>query len=258
MNRNERRRALNLAEKKIVGGVAPDNTDVFVLVALARELKRQIDGSKRSGNVDRAVQYFHSSIEGMIGKAGNVSIACKAGCSHCCNSWVSVNGLEVFHIARLVRQRGADAIDKVRLAHEATKAFGYDVRDKHPFPCAHLDDHRCSIYADRPLPCRVAASSDADVCARSYNNLSDEPIPSPALYRRGGSAYVIAMGLALRAAGLPDTAYEFHGALYRALTREGAEAAWLAGEDVFQGLLADPNNVLDNPHNRELYQLAFG
>lgn len=257
MNRNERRKAINLAGKKIVGGMAPDNADPFVLVALARELKAQIDGAKRSRNVDRAVQYFYKSVEGMIAKAGAVSIACGAGCSHCCNSWVSVNGLEALYIARLVRQKGPEAVEKVRLAHEATKTFAYDERDSHPTACPHLSNNTCSIYLQRPFPCRIAASSDAELCRRHYLEISGESIPAPPLYQRGGSAYAIAMGIALKAAGLPDTVYEFNGALYRALTRDNAEAEWLAGEDVFAGVLTDPNRTLDNPHNQALYELAF-
>jgi hypothetical protein len=47
-------------------------------------------------------------------------------------------------------------------------------------PCPALVDNLCSNYANRPNVCRSASSIDADVCKRSYVELSGEDIPTPA------------------------------------------------------------------------------
>jgi len=257
MSREDRRKALKLAEKALIGGLDATNTDPYVMVAYTREMHRLIENAKRSGNVDPVARYFYGKVDGTIKKAGNISIACTKGCSHCCNTWVGVNALEIFHIAKIVRQRPA-TVAKIKAAHEATKSHNLEIRFQHPFPCPLLENDACSIYLDRPHPCRFAASADADICARAYRNITDEAIPTPTLYRRGGSANAIAMVMALKAAGLSYRTYELNGALNRALEREDIETAWLGGEDVFAGLLIDPNNVFSNPNISALYDLAFG
>jgi hypothetical protein len=103
----------------------------------------------------------------------------------------------------------------------------------------------------------MAVSSDAEICARSYRNVTNEDIPTPILYLMGRGAYSMAFGCALRRAGLPVHAYEFNAGLARALERADAEGAWLAGEDIFSDVRRDPGDIFLDRRARMMYGLAF-
>jgi len=75
---------------------------------------------------------------------------------------------------------------------------------------------------------------------------------------RGRGAYQIALGVALRGAGLPHAYYELNAALNRALSRDDAEAAWLSGEDIFFVVQRDPSDILPHPQAAMIYSMAFG
>lgn len=190
----------------------------------------------------------------------DVPVACGKGCSHCCYVWVSVSAPEVLFIAKRLRRRpDAQAIrDKVVAAHLSTKDFGFEVRDEHPSPCPLLVNNLCSIYDIRPKACRLAPSGDAEVCARSYHNLSHEDIPMPMMHLMSRSYYGIALAAALKHSNLPHVSLEFNGALSRAFEIADAEARWLNGENIFDGVLCDPNDLLATDQQaRMLYEHAF-
>jgi hypothetical protein len=65
------------------------------------------------------------------------------------------------------------------------------------------------------------------------------------------------MATGLRHAGLSHRAYEFNGALSRALETDQAEHRWLAGEDIFAGIHCDPEDAFSNPQTQMLYRYAF-
>ena len=115
----------------------------------------------------------------------------------------------------------------------------------------------CSIYDSRPKVCRLAASADADICARTYHNITNEDVPTPMMYLVGRSAYAMVMAAGLRHAGLPHRGYEFNGALSRALETDQAEQRWLAGDDIFADVHRDPEDVFSNPQAQILYRYAF-
>lgn len=257
MNRAERRREEKLAEKALARGMEADNQNPYLMVALVRNLHDRLESAKRIGNVDPVVRYLFQNVEATRASMADVPIACAKGCSHCCNIWVATSAPEILHIAKIIKSRGASAIAKVQAAYMATKDFTFDERDQHPYPCPLLEDHLCSIYVDRPKVCRLAASGDADICARSYSNITNEDIPTPVLYLMGRGAYAIAMAIALRHAGFNPVAYEFNSALYIALQRDDAEQAWLSGDDVFAGAIAEAGSAFENPDAQTIYEMAF-
>jgi len=68
----------------------------------------------------------------------------------------------------------------------------------------------------------------------------DEPVPKVQEHAVLRSFHAHTVWAALKAAGLPHTLYSLNHALDRALDLdEGAEARWLAGEDVFAGVQLD-------------------
>jgi hypothetical protein len=105
--------------------------------------------------------------------------------------------------------------------------------------------------------CRLAASGDAEICARTFHNITDENLPMPMMHVTARGAYAIVMTAALRHAGLPYHAYEFNAALTRALETEQAERRWLAGEDIFSDTQQDPVDAMTDARVQPLYEHAF-
>jgi hypothetical protein len=102
---------------------------------LAQQIHARLDQAKQSRSVDARVDYLLSKIDPPIKRMSDVPVACRKGCSHCCNIWVSATALEVLYIAKRLL---AQAADRVRDANEFTKAFSHEQRPFHLNPCPSL------------------------------------------------------------------------------------------------------------------------
>jgi Fe-S-cluster containining protein len=242
---------------RVLPGIDPESTDPERVAALARLLHGMLIEAKTTGDIDPAVTLYHATITATVRGLSDIAIACTKGCSHCCHTWVSVYIPEALFIAKIIRRKGEAAIDQVRRGHQLTKDYDFDARDHHPIACPLLEQDLCSIYENRPMTCRMAASADAGVCGRTYHHLTNEDIPMPAMFMLGRTAYAVAMASGLRKANLPHYAYEFNAALTRALATEDAERRWLSGEDLFADIHRDPTDQFTNPPAQQLYEYAF-
>lgn len=257
MDRAERRRQNKEDERLLSRGIDPGSADLEPTVAMARRLYALIEKAKNDRNIDQTVKFLYSKIDATLLDLRDVPVACKKGCSHCCNIWVSVSAPEVLFTLKAFGPKKQDMIKRIRDAHVQTRDYTFDVRDQHPNPCPLLKQEVCSIYTSRPSACRWAASGDANICARSYRNETNENIPTPMINLMGRTAYAAALVIALRHAGLPHHAYEFNSAMVCALAREDAEEAWLSGEDIFAGVMREPGDLLSEAPTQMLYELAF-
>ncbi|MEC7584949.1 MAG: YkgJ family cysteine cluster protein [Planctomycetota bacterium] len=92
---------------------------------------------------------------------------CRVGCDHCCRHPVGVTFVEAQLLAAAI-EASADA-ERERLtrrvvdAARATAQTQWDgLTDQ---PCPLLDEQgACSLYAERPIPCRALGSLDAQAC----------------------------------------------------------------------------------------------
>jgi hypothetical protein len=144
-------------------------------------------------------------------------------------------------------------------AYAVTGTLGPGARGGIARACPMLRDGACSVYAARPMTCRMAVSESAEICARAFApGAGAEHIPVPEYYPTLRRGYSIALAGALRRAGFPAWSYEFNAAMRTALTRPDAEAAWLAGEDIFAEVPRDPgSDPFTLPSNLRLYDDAF-
>jgi Fe-S-cluster containining protein len=99
------------------------------------------------------------------------TIACRAGCDHCCHQSVGLTAPEAIAIRehlRATRTPEALATLGARIAALRTRTRGLttDERFSPAFPCPFLQAGQCSIYEARPLACRGMNALDADDCAR--------------------------------------------------------------------------------------------
>lgn len=174
----------------------------------------------------------------------DTAIACRRGCSHCCVTVASVTPPEVFRVAGWLVAEGSRLPEQLSVAAvlarcdaKAGASIAQMLSAKQP--CPALVDHACGVHPSRPINCRQFFSTSLEACiARFGNDQGEIPFVTAAI-DRGLLARILLLG-AMRAAGRPDTSFELSGALRVALTLPDAERRWLAGEDVFQGVLVTP------------------
>lgn len=244
-------------QRHLVRGVDPQHNGPEPTIALASALRKLLEQAKIDGSVDEPVAFVAAMVNATTRGLSDLPIACGKGCSHCCHLWVSVSALEALALAKIARKRGDDIIARIRAADDFTHRYSHGDRHAHPHPCPFLENNVCSIYEDRPASCRQAASEDAEICERSFFRTNEE-VPTPLPYLVSRTLYGIAMVCALKEAGLDHKTYELNNAVVRALALENAEARWLAGEDIFNGVPVEPVDWFSKPEVCQIYALAFG
>ena len=167
------------------------------------------------------------------------TVACRAGCSHCCSVSVDVQAHEVFFAAEYIQIHFspddlAGVIARTAARRARVTGLARQERDHLRQPCALLRDDQCSIYQGRPEACRVHHTSDATVCAA---HIADPTVDLEAVYiptlRARLFAVMLGMDEALEAAGFDDRAYDFGSALHEALTNSLCRTLWMRQKPAF-------------------------
>ena len=172
--------------------------------------------------------------------------------------WVSATAPEIFYLVRAMRKARLD-IPAILQKTRVTEGLDFNARATVIHDCPLLVEDSCSMYADRPIVCRTAVSSDAEICRRGYLELSGEPIPVPVFFNVQRAGYWMALRGAFLHAGLRLEAFELNEALAVAIETEDAERRWLAGENIFADCQIDPvPNPVDHPASRRLFAETFG
>ncbi len=175
------------------------------------------------------------------------TVACRAGCAHCCSVPVDVQAHEVFFAAEHIQVHFppadlAGVIERTAAQRTRHTGLGSGERVHLRQPCVLLRDGCCSIYEGRPEACRAHHTNDAAVCAAHASDpLVDlAKVYIPALRSRM-FAVMLGMDEAMEAAGFDDRAYDFGSALHEALTNSLCQVRWLRREPAFpDSCLADP------------------
>ncbi len=126
-------------------------------------------------------------------------VSCRPHCGACCRQLVPISHDEAIAVAELVesmpeprrstiRQRFADAIEKVKAAGMIDRIDGSNERDKDTgvayfrlgIPCPFLEDESCSIYHDRPVVCReyLVTSPPENCAALVPGKIAGVPLPA--------------------------------------------------------------------------------
>jgi hypothetical protein len=261
MNRAERRRQSREDRERIARGLAAGRADGSELIALMRVLHDLIAEARDAGSVAPVMQFLHANMRAAERLAPHHLLACRRGCAHCCHAFVSARAPEILFVKTAIpgRERAA-AGAAVDAAYAVTGMLDPVARGAIAHACPMLRDGACTVYAARPMTCRMAVSQSAEICALAFApGAGPVHLPVPDHYPTLRRGYSIALAGALRKAGFPAWSYEYNAAMRLALARSDAEAAWLAGEDVFADAPRDPGSdpfVL--PSNLRLYDEAFG
>jgi Fe-S-cluster containining protein len=196
--------------------------------------------------------------EGLLARAPEGAIACRAGCDHCCYQAVGVTApeaLAIFDHLKGTRSSGelARVAAKISERHATTRDLSSHDRFSPDHPCPFLEEGECSIYEARPLACRGMNSLDASECA---TRLRDPQARAAFLSSgRGGHSYLepirafhaISAGLQL---GLSELYHldmrplELTAAMQLLLAGpESGPRDWVAGQKPFEtAVRADPES----------------
>lgn len=258
MNRADRRRQAKDDLKLVATGIDVAARRADQVCALMRVFHEEVLGCRRRGNLGKLYPLAFASMAKSDRAGPRDLIQCSRGCSHCCHMWVSVTAPEALILAAHLRSTGRNTEHLLERAAR-TRDLSFDARATFVAPCPLLgENHACSVYDVRPIACRTATSTDAELCRRSYLELSGEDIPTPLFFMMERAAYAIALKGAFKRAGLATSAYELNSALSVALMTPNAEQRWLDGEDIFRDVQQDPHgDPFDEPHNLQLYRAAF-
>lgn len=255
--RQERRRLIKLGREALLRGFSKDLDDqvpVGVLLLLHDKLSEKDNPHRASEAAEMAEQVLDRS-NGVYER--HPGVACKRGCSHCCVTVASVTPPEIFRVAAWLRRNrmhsAAMSPAAVIARCDAKQGASLEEMFKRKVPCPALVDHECGVHVVRPINCRQFLSTSLAACLQSFGG-ADTPIPFVTeATDRGALARILLTG-AMKSVGLSDTAYELAGALGRALADERSEPRWLAGEDVFAGVLVTPRP----PSTQELVDRCLG
>lgn len=176
------------------------------------------------------------------------TIACRAGCDHCCSVPVDVQAHEVFFAADFLQVNFLSAdfaavVDALADHRRRVAAIVPGEREQWRSPCVLLAAGACSIYAGRPEACRSHHSHDAGLCAAHRADPAVDLTKAyiPALRARM-FAVMLGMDEALESAGYDDRAYDFGSALHEALTNPLCLGRWMRRGAAFpDSCLAEPD-----------------
>lgn len=136
---------------------------------LSEEANDLMEARGRSVN-ERAKRFM--AIADEIGQAVAPHAACRRKCSHCCRQSVSVSTWEAHRIGRAI---GREPNYVAALSQERIDSMFAQRAQFSGVPCPFLKDDECSVYAVRPLACRV------------HFNMGDDPELCDIVKRPGAS-----------------------------------------------------------------------
>ncbi len=172
--------------------------------------------------------------------------SCKSGCSYCCHQPATVFAFEAIRIARELKNSLTS--DDLKFLEETMVArvndfkgssVGKQINNK--AACPLLTNHQCSVYASRPLTCRLAHSFSVKKCRQAFEkdrNLVQIPVALELLSAVSGIIEAVYGGLP--GAKLDANLYELSSAVLVALSQPDAASKWASGDrSIFRNCIKD-------------------
>ena len=196
----------------------------------------------------KVCEQLYSSIDQLNGSftsqciRKNLSIACKKGCSFCCNQSVFVVPYEVFYIMQYMELNiPADMNDGIREAatikNNRTGKMKMQQLLHNEDACPLLDDEgQCIVYDARPMACRIYLSSDVSTCRNDFENpddlnhfpaLYEFPLRAGRMLNEGGCTY-------LNEKNIIPFEWTLESSLNKVFEDIQAFRKWLGGVNLFQ------------------------
>lgn len=259
MRRFAHRKHLKSDLRQISDGLSVDHFDPKAFISLMRVMRERLAVSSNIGSVSPLMEFTYDSFEKSSSRLSGDNLACRRGCSHCCNIWTDAYAPEVLFTAKQVRDSREMVVSAIAPVGEFSGKVPIEERGALPISCPLLVDHVCAFYNVRPLNCRTAVSLDETACVQAFLENEEVDIPVPPGWNILGQSYSLAMKGAVFHAGLAYEPYEWNSAVALAVRDSNLETRWLEGEEVFSGLRANKSvPPFTHPFWKSLYNQAFG
>ena len=216
-------------------------------LAVAETARQILDEGRTAAKAEElamvAGRYADAEIEAWRSRPDSpTGLACRAGCSACCQVPVGVTIPEAILIGNTLRDESTDdelaeILDRVRRAEAARAGLTGRARDLTRHPCPMLDetDGTCSIYEFRPLNCRGWNSLDVIPCESYFDDPSRvTTIPIDGVQRAISLSIASGMQAGLDSRGLEHSTVDLAIALRIVLEDPKSVDRWLAGEPAFR------------------------
>ncbi|WP_419778617.1 YkgJ family cysteine cluster protein [Maridesulfovibrio sp.] len=189
----------------------------------------------------KGIALFEANYNAILGQVQSLDpsfkIACKAGCSYCCSSHITVTPQEGFHIAlHLAATRSTEEF--TALAEQCVEiGVGLESTTIEEFAknyfqiCPFLKDDKCSVYDVRPVLARNWISTDVEACRKSFDSKNKISVPQNALVMVQKDLIYAGQAAYLAGFGIDGNICSFMPLMAQILTDfEGTYGKWLAGE----------------------------
>ena len=239
--RKVKRDAIERGRKILARGLGTDfNEDEALGIALV--LYERLTDESRPRRAAEAAEIAEQLLDkSLLADTAAHDIGCRKGCSFCCVSVVTCTPPEIFRVAHWLTDNANGAACRIDIAEVAAEAArrqalpGTELftNRKH---CPLLVAQACGVYAVRPIPCRALLSLSSQACQLALEeNKGQVPVIATAMNK--GEMVRTMLLAAVSAAGLADRGIELNAGVTTAMNMPDAEARWLAGENIFDGVL---------------------
>ncbi len=124
---------------------------------------RLIQQTASAGTVTKRVSWLRKAADHVHAGAAHLA-ACRKGCAHCCHISVMISRAEAQVIAKETGAKlnpGAGVFSMAE-SEDFAETFRAATSEAVGKPCTFLNNASCSIYAHRPLQCRLLLRLDDD------------------------------------------------------------------------------------------------
>ena len=199
-------------------------------------------GNKR--RVLRAAEIAHQLYDqGELAAPSARPLGCKPGCDRCCYAFVSLLAPEALLLAERLKQQNEKldrpSIKEFRANANSLRGLNQGARASGKrLACPILEEHLCSLHADRPISCRKHTSFSVEACVAALRG-EDVPIPAHVDYHTLGTTVSVTFRAALKSLGYSLALYELSEAVSTVVDTEDALRRWTDGEDILAGVQRD-------------------
>jgi len=138
-----------------------------------------------------AIESLYMAIDGLndsitaLAERQHMKVDCHKGCHWCCHQAVYANSYELHYLSERIKavippEKIQRWINSAELKYEKTSQMTEDQIAEYKHPCPLLENGACSVYAIRPMACRIYLSTSLPSCLEFYRN-PDNKANYPAL-----------------------------------------------------------------------------
>lgn len=132
-----------------------------------------------------AIESLYSAIDEVndslleLARRQNIQVDCQKGCHWCCHQAVYANSYELHYLSeqlksRFTQEEFSTVVQLAEKKNVITSKLSTEEILKYKSPCPLLKDGSCSIYAARPMACRIYLSTRLDTCLEFFNQPENE------------------------------------------------------------------------------------